>query len=277
MAGGVLAGRRLGLIGAGKMAEAIVRGVVGAGVLPKDRIAASDPDPSRRELMATLGVRTSEGNGATLEASDIIVLAVKPQVIVPVLEGLGDGVTPEHLIVSIAAGIPTTLVESKLPEGTRVVRVMPNTPMQVGRGTAALARGSHTTLMDMEAARTLFATTGIAIEVAEDQMDAVTAVSGTGPAYAFLLAECMMEAGTAEGLSTELARLITAATIEGAGAFLASSSVAAEELRRSVTSPGGTTEAAFNRLGEGGVREHFVAAVRRAAERSRELGQSQDS
>ena len=272
MSGGVLAGRRLGLVGAGKMAEAIVRGVVGAGVLPKDRITASDPDAARREVMSSLGVRTAEGNAALLEASDIVVLAVKPQVVAPVLEGMASGVTSEHLIVSIAAGIPTALIESKLPEGTRVIRVMPNTPMQVGRGTAALARGSHTTLMDMEAARTLFATTGIAIEVDEEQMDAVTAVSGTGPAYAFLLAECMIEAGTADGLSPELARLITAATIEGAGAFLASSSVAAEELRKSVTSPGGTTEAAFNCLDEGGVREHFVAAVRRAAERSRELG-----
>jgi pyrroline-5-carboxylate reductase len=275
MSGGVLAGRRLGLVGAGKMAEAIVRGVVGAGVLPKDRITASDPDPARREVMSVLGVRTVEGNVALLEASDIVVLAVKPQVIAPALEGLAPGVGPEHLFVSIAAGIPTSLVESKLPEGTRVIRVMPNTPMQVGRGTTALARGSHTTLMDMEAARTLFATTGIAIEVDEEQMDAVTAVSGTGPAYAFLLAECMIEAGTAEGLSPDLARLITAATIEGAGAFLASSSIPAEDLRRSVTSPGGTTEAAFDRLGEGGVREHFVAAVRRAAERSRELGASQ--
>lgn len=272
MVGGVLAGRRLGLVGAGKMAEALVRGVVGAGALSKDRITASDPDPSRREVMTSLGVRTVEENADVLEASDIIVLAVKPQVVAPMLEWLAPRVTADHLIISIAAGIPTTLVESKLPPGTRVVRVMPNTPMQVGRGTAAVARGSHTTLMDMEAARTLFAATGIAIEVAEEQMDAVTAVSGTGPAYAFFLAECMIEAGAAEGLSPDLARLITAATIEGAGAFLASSSVAAEELRRSVTSPGGTTEAAFSRLGEGGVREHFVAAVRRAAERSRELG-----
>jgi len=274
MSGGVLAGRRLGLVGAGKMAEAIVTGVVRAGVLPKDRITASDPNPSRREVMASLGVRTVEENTALLEASDIVVLAVKPQVIGEVLDGLAPGVTPEHLIVSIAAGIPTTLIESKLSDGMRVVRVMPNTPMQVGRGTAALARGSHTTLMDMEAARTLFATTGIAMEVAEEEMDAVTAVSGTGPAYAFLLAECMMEAGMAEGLSVDLARLITAATIEGAGAFLASTSVAAEDLRKSVTSPGGTTEAAFNRLEEGKVREHFVAAIRRAADRSRELGSS---
>jgi pyrroline-5-carboxylate reductase len=274
MAGGVLAGRRLGLIGAGKMAEAIVRGVAAAGVLPKDRITASDPDASRRDVMASLGVRATGDNADVLEASDVVVLAVKPQVIVKVLEGLASGVTSEHLIVSIVAGIPTALIESKLPEGTRTIRVMPNTPMQVGRGTTALARGSHTTLMDMEAARTLFATTGIAIEVAEDQMDAVTAVSGSGPAYAFLLAECMMEAGEAEGLSHDLARLLTAATIEGAGAFLASSSVAAAELRKRVTSPGGTTEAAFNRLGEGGVREHLVAAVRRAAARSRELGAS---
>jgi len=272
MSGGVLAGRRLGLVGAGKMAEAIVRGVVGAGVLSKDRITAFDPDPSRRKVMASLGVRTADTNAAVLEASGVIVIAVKPQAIVAVLEELAPDIQPEHLVVSIAAGIPTSLIEAKLPKGTRVIRVMPNTPMQVGRGTAALARGSHTTLMDMEAARTLFATTGIAIEVAEDQMDAVTAVSGTGPAYAFFLAECMMEAGVAEGLSTELARLITAATIEGAGAFLASSSVPAEELRKSVTSPGGTTEAAFNRLAKGEVREHFVAAVRRAAERSRELG-----
>jgi pyrroline-5-carboxylate reductase len=253
------------------MAEALVRGVLRAGLVPAERIAVSDPDPSRREVFESLGVRAAEENAVVLESTDVVVLAVKPQVLADVLEGLKGRARPDHLFVSIAAGVPTPAIESRLPEGSRVVRVMPNTPMQVGKGAACLARGRHATDEDMRVAVELFETSGVAFEVAEPDLDAVTAVSGSGPAYAFFLAECMIEAAVAEGLTPGLARGLAAATIEGAGTFLGAGREDAAELRRRVTSPGGTTQAAFERLDEAGVRRTFVSAIRRAAERSREL------
>ncbi len=266
-----LEGRRLGLVGAGRMAEALTRGVIAAGALPRECIVASDPDAARREVFASLGVRAVEENALVLAESDIVVLAVKPQMMPGVLEGLREAAKPEHLFVSIAAGVTTKAIESKLPAGARVVRVMPNAPMQVMKGAAALAPGCAATPEDVKTAVALFATSGVACEVEESDLDAVTAVSGSGPAYAFFLAECMIEAGVAEGLDPRLARELAAATLEGAGAFLSASSEDARELRRRVTSPGGTTEAAFRKLDEAGVRASLVGAVRRAAERSREL------
>ena len=278
MGGNPLGGRRLGLVGAGKMAEALTRGVLAAGALPPESIVAADPDGARRELFESLGVRAVEENAEALAASDIVVLAVKPQVMDAALAGIAGHAKPEHVFVSIAAGVPTQRIEAGLSsrpeEGPRVVRVMPNTPMQVGKGAAALARGKHATPEDLAAAKALFETSGVAVEVDEKDIDAVTAVSGSGPAYAFFLAECMVEAGVAEGLAPELARDLAAATIEGAGAFLRSSPEDAAELRRRVTSPNGTTEAAFKRIEEGRVRATLVGAVRRAAERSRELARS---
>lgn len=274
---GPLGGRRLGLVGAGKMAEALTRGVLAAGALPPAEIVAADPDEARREVFRSLGVRAVEENAEALGACDIVVLAVKPQVMQEVLGGLAGHVRPEHVFMSIAAGVPTGRIEAALSSGAqeevRVVRVMPNAPMQVGKGAAALARGRHATGEDIEAAKALFETSGVAVEVDEKDLDAVTAVSGSGPAYAFFLAECMVEAGVAEGLAPDLARELAAATVEGAGAFLMRSRETAAELRRRVTSHGGTTEAAFRRMDEGGVRSSLVAAIRRAAERSRELAQ----
>lgn len=271
MSQSALSGRRLGLIGAGRMAEALTRGVLNAGLLPPESIIASDPDESRRDLFASLGVRTAEDNKAVLADSDIILLAVKPQILPAILKEISPAAEERHLFVSIAAGVPTGKIESSLPPSARVVRVMPNTPMQVGRGASAVARGSRAGDDDVKIVLALFGASGVAVEMPERHMDAVTALSGSGPAYAFFLAECMMEAAAAEGLDRSLARTLAAATIEGAGAMLASSGDAPEELRARVTSPGGTTEAAFKIIEEKRLREHLVAAVRRAAARSREL------
>lgn len=271
MGADILWGRRLGIVGAGRMGEALLSAVIRADAMPPGAIIASDPVESRRKVVESLGVRAFESSARVVEESDIVVLAVKPQVIAQMLESVRPSARPDHLVISIAAGVPTDRIESRLPEGVRVVRVMPNTPMQIGRGATALARGKNATAKDLEAAKALFDTSGLAVELTENQLDAVTAVSGTGPAYAFFLAECMIEAGVADGLEAPLARMLAAATLEGAGALLAASTEEPAELRRRVTSPGGTTEAAFERLDEGGVREHFIAAVRRAAERSREL------
>ncbi|MHC4202314.1 MAG: pyrroline-5-carboxylate reductase [Planctomycetota bacterium] len=271
MGADILWGRKLGIVGAGRMGEALLSAVIRADAMPAGAIIASDPDESRRKVVESLGVRAFESSARVVEESDIVVVAVKPQVVAQMLESVRPSARPDHLVISIAAGVPTERIESRLPEGVRVVRVMPNTPMQIGRGATALARGKNATAKDLEAAKALFDTSGLAVELTENQLDAVTAVSGTGPAYAFFLAECMIEAGVADGLEAPLARMLAAATLEGAGALLAASTEEPAELRRRVTSPGGTTEAAFKRLEEGGVREHFIAAVRRAAERSREL------
>jgi len=256
------------------MAEALARGVLRARTLPASSITASDPDPARRAAVASLGVRAVESNETVLAASDIVVLAVKPQVLDVVLRGLRPAARPGHLFISIAAGWPIRRLEAALPERSRVIRVMPNTPMQVGRGASALARGNFATAEDMEAARALFGSCGVTVELAEEALDAVTAVSGSGPAYVFFLAECMVEAGVAEGLEPGAALALAAATIEGAGALLGQSRERPEELRRRVTSPGGTTEAAFRELDAGRVRESLVRAIMRAAARSRELAGS---
>lgn len=264
----------LGFVGFGRMAEALARGAIGAGTVATERVVAYDPEPARRALASSLGARALESNRAVLETSSVIVLAVKPQTMAGVLVELKPYARLEHLFVSIAAGWRLERLEKALPAGTRVVRVMPNTPMQVGRGTSAVAKGSSATRADVELVLRLFSSCGEALEVDERDMDAVTAVSGSGPAYAFFLAECMIEAGVAEGLAHGIAMRLAASTLEGAGALLKASGEKPEELRRRVTSPGGTTEAAFKEIDAGRIREHLVRAIRQAAKRSRELASS---
>ena len=271
MSNGTLSGRRLGMVGAGKMAEALARSVVSAKLVEPTDITVFDPDQARCLVFEQLGAEVAPDNASVLGAAGVVVLAVKPQAMNDALAQLAAAATPDHVFISIAAGIKTSIIEKALPGDARVVRVMPNTPMQVGRGASALAPGAYATDGDVAVAEALFAASGVAARVDEAALDAVTAVSGSGPAYAFFLAECMIEAGRAEGLSAGLARQLASATIEGAGRYLAVSSAQAGELRKRVTSPGGTTQAAFEVLGEAGVREAFVKAIRRAAERSREL------
>jgi len=262
----------LGFIGAGNMAEALCRGVISAGLFPAERIAAGDPSEARRRLFAeTLGVHALDDNAAVVNGSPTVVLAVKPQAMDDVLAEIGPLLGPERRVISIAAGVRIGRIESACRPGCRVVRTMPNTPLLVGAGMSALAAGTHATSDDLEAAARLFRCAGEAVIVDEAALDAVTAVSGSGPAYFFYLVEAMTEAGVAEGLERDLAAKLAAQTLLGAGRLLVESPHDAAELRRRVTSPGGTTEAALGVMREKGVREALVAAVRRAAERSREL------
>jgi pyrroline-5-carboxylate reductase len=269
-----LSDKRLGLVGGGKMAEALARSVISAGLVDPSNVCMFDPEQERRRIFEELGTGIAADNPSVLSVSDIVVLAVKPQTMAVALEQCAPSVKAEHLFISIAAGIRTSIIENAFPGTARVVRVMPNTPMQIGHGAAALAPGASARDADMAIAETLFAASGIAVRVQEIALDAVTAVSGSGPAYAFFLAECMMEAGIAEGLPPDLARELASATIEGAGRYLSLSSTDAAELRRRVTSPGGTTQAAFEVLGDAGTRDALVRAIRRAAERSRELSEA---
>jgi pyrroline-5-carboxylate reductase len=203
-----------------------------------------------------------------------VLLSVKPQQMAEMLAGLGGAMRPDCLVISIAAGISTGYIERHLGGGRawRVVRTMPTTPMLVGEGMAALAPGKHATPADLADARRLFESAASVVEVTEDKLDAVTALSGSGPAYVFYLVEHMIRAGVELGLTPEQARQLATRTALGASKMLATSADSPEELRRKVTSPGGTTQAAITHMEKSGVGPAVVAAIKAAEHRSRELG-----
>jgi pyrroline-5-carboxylate reductase len=257
------------------MAEAIVRGVVRAGVFRPEQILAADVSAQRRALFSSeLKVAAVEDNIEVARQARTIVLSVKPQQMGNLLTGIGPSLNPEALIISIAAGVGTRFIETQLGGGRpwRVIRTMPNTPMLVGEGMVALARGKNATEADAVRARQIFAAAADVIDVREDQLDAVTAVSGSGPAYFFFLVEQMIQAGVELGLTVEQARQLSAKTALGAARMLAGSTDTPEELRRKVTSPGGTTAAAIACLEQNGWPEATVHAIEAAARRSKELG-----
>lgn len=265
----------LGILGSGNMAEAIARGVIGSKLLGPDQIFAADPSQQRRAVFSEkLGIRTSEDNREVAHEAQMLLLSVKPQQMKDLLAGIGPVARPDALFISIAAGISSRFIEEHLGNGRnwRVIRTMPNTPMLVGEGMVALARGRHATEADSAQARKLFETAADVIEVAEEKLDAVTAVSGSGPAYFFYLVEQIIVAGSQLGLSDEESRKLAIKTCVGAARMLATSSDSPEELRRKVTSPGGTTQAAISHLEQNQVGSRIVEAVKAAARRSRELG-----
>lgn len=266
----------LGIIGAGNMAEAIVRGVLKAGLLTADRIVAADVSPVRRELFANeLHVKAVEQNVDAARQSRVLLLSVKPQQMTAALAALGPATDPQTLIISIAAGISSAFIEKHLGGDARwrVVRCMPNTPMLVGAGMAGIARGANATDDDMALARKIFESAATVIEVSEDKIDAVTAMSGSGPAYFFYLVEQMVKAGVELGLSPGQSHQLAAQTALGAAKMLTTSSDSPQELRRKVTSPGGTTHAAITHMESHGVGPAIVEAVKAAQRRGRELGQ----
>jgi pyrroline-5-carboxylate reductase len=263
----------LGILGAGNMAEAIVRGVVGGGRVPADRIIAADVSPQRREFFEhQLHVKAVEDNRQVAANSQMLLLSVKPQMCQAVLEGIAGVVHPEATIISIMAGISSHFIDAALGGNRRVVRTMPNTPMLVGKGMAAIAAGQHATPADLDRARGLFEAAASVIEVNEVQIDAVTAVSGSGPAYFFFLVEQMIAAGVKLGLSAEQSRLLASKTALGASTMLMESTDSPEELRRKVTSPGGTTHAAITTMEAMKLPAIILAAMQACADRSRELG-----
>ncbi len=262
----------LGFVGAGNMATALCRGILGAGLIPSSEVIASDPAKDRRAAFERVtGARTTPDNKNACGASTVI-LAVKPQVMPDVLAEVGRLLTADQLVISIAAGVPIARIEAACAHSARVVRAMPNTPMLVGEGAAALCGGTHATDADRARAGELLGACGLVLEVGdEDQLHAVTALSGSGPAYVFLLAELMARAGEDLGLARDDALVLANQTVLGAGRMLVESGEPAEELRKRVTSPGGTTEAALRSMAEDGVLESLVRAIHRAGRRSREL------
>lgn len=268
-------GHELAIIGAGNMAEAIARSVIAAGVIGKESIVAADVAAARREVFARqIGVKAVDQNEEAVRGARIILLSVKPQQMKDVLAGIGSVVGSDLLVISIAAGISSSFIEKHLGPGKpwRVIRAMPNTPMLMGKGMVALARGKNASEADLAAARKIFQAGATVLELDESKMDAVTAMSGSGPAYFFYLVEQMVKAGLTLGLSESEARVLATRTCIGAAAMLEGSSETPQELRKKVTSPGGTTQAAIELMESRQAGETLIAAIRRAAERSRELG-----
>lgn len=267
----MLEGKRIGFFGAGNMAEALAKGLISAG-FAKEAIIASDLKEDRRKhFRENVGVEATNDNREVLGRSDILIFAVKPQDMPRVLAIISPA-APEKIFISICAGVTTGFIEKSLSGTPRVVRAMPNTPMLVGAGVAAVCRGRWATDEDLAVAKEIFATSAKVVDVAEAAMDAVTAVSGSGPAYFFYLVEAMVEAGVRLGLAKEAALQLAKETWLGAGKLLSASSDTPAELRRKVTSPGGTTFAAITKLDEAKVRETFIRAIEAAAARSKEMG-----
>jgi pyrroline-5-carboxylate reductase len=266
----------LAIIGAGNMAEAIARGVMEKNVLQAGQMIAADISPQRREVFERqLKIKAVEDNATAAREAKMVLLSVKPQHMAAALAGLGQVIGESTLVVSIAAGISTAFIEKHLGGGRRwrVVRSMPNTPMLVGEGMAAIAAGANAGSDDLAAARRLFEAAADVIEVDEDKMDTVTAVSGSGPAYFFLLVEQMIRAAMELGLTPEQAKQLATKTAVGAAKMLAQSNEPPQELRRKVTSPGGTTEAAINYMSVNNWPAVTVDAIKTAERRGKELGQ----
>ena len=264
---------QLGFIGAGNMAEAIARGILRAAVLAPEEMIATDPDAERRRLFIdALGIEAVEENEQVVERAPCVLVAVKPQVFDKAVAPVGSRFGPDSLLISICAGVSTRHIEELVAGGTRVVRAMPNAPMVVGRGIVALSAGASATEEDLAAAERLLGAAAEVIRVPEDLMDAVTAVSGSGPAYFFYLAELLAAAGAEAGLPKDQAKYLARVTFEGAARLLAESGEEPETLRRKVTSPGGTTEAAIRTFDALGFKKMVAEAVRAARDRGRELG-----
>lgn len=265
----------LGILGAGQMAEAIVRGLLRSGLFAAPQIIAADVSPQRRDLFANqLKIKSVSDNAEVARQSATILLSVKPYQMQEVLGGIGAALSPDALVISIAAGVRSTSIESFLGAGKpwRIVRSMPNTPMLVGEGMVAIAPGQHATPADMAAARSIFQASADVIDVVEDQIDAVTALSGSGPAYFFYFVEAMVQAGVEMGLSAEQAHRLASKTALGAAKMLLAGAGSPEELRKKVTTPNGTTHAAITHMQTHNLGPIIIEAVKAAQRRSKELG-----
>lgn len=263
----------LGFLGAGNMAEAMARAAIRAGT-PPAAVCAADPSPVRRHCFASLGARAFERNADVVRQSRVIVLAVKPQVWRGALLDCAALVRAEQLIITIMAGVATRAIEDALPGiSARVVRAMPNLPMQVGDGMSGICAGRHATRADLTFAQELFDAGGKAVVVPDEELlHAVTGISGSGPAYFYYFTEALIEAGVRAGLSPEHASLLARQTCLGAGRMMIETGEPPSTLRERVTSPGGTTFAALEALRRQAVFEKIVAGALAAERRSRELG-----
>ncbi len=260
-----------GFIGGGNMAEAIIKGLIVGGMAPSAIFVADPVQDRRAHLASTLQVRTTDDNSEVAQASDLIILAIKPQMAANVLSGLESVISPQKLVLSIMAGISTTFIEESLQSGIRVIRAMPNTPALVQSAATALCGGRRATDADLALARELFSLVGVVYQVGERQMDAVTGVSGSGPAYVFSFVEALSDAGVKNGLPRDVATGLAVQTVLGAAQLLQQSGEHPAVQRDKVCSPGGTTIAALHTLENGRLHGLIMDAVDAAVKRSKEL------
>ena len=265
---------KIGFLGAGKMASALAKGFIRAGLAPADAIIASDPyEAACAAIAKEAGIKTTGFNPDVIKAAQVIILAVKPDQVAAVLAEVRPHFTEKHLLLSIAAGVPIVRLEAALPDGSRVIRVMPNTPALVGASASAFATGRSATRDDAELAQKLFASVGVAYQVKESLLDAVTGLSGSGPAYAFVIIEALSDGGVAAGLPRDIATKLAAQTLLGSARMVLETGQHPGALKDAVTSPGGTTIEGVHELEKGGLRAALINAVRAATDKSKKLGQ----
>mgnify|MGYP005848985215 CR=1 FL=1 len=271
----MLQGRRIGFIGAGNMAEALVRGLLQAGLFRPQDISASDIKEERLRLFKEgFGVQTFEDNAEVAKRAEILLLAVKPQDMGSVLKGLAPFIDETKILISIAAGVPIAFIDEKLAKKARIIRVMPNTPALMLEGSAGLAKGEHATKEDLEIALKIFQAVGRAVVVEEKLLDAVTGLSGSGPAYVAVVIEALADGGVKMGLPRDVALLLSTQTVLGAARMILETQKHPALLKDMVASPGGTTIAGLHALEQGGLRAALISAVEAATRRSQELAKT---
>src|SRR6202521_1112439 len=261
---------RLGFIGAGKLAGSVIRGWIRAKFCPPNEIIASEPSEEARAALAKLGIELTTENTEAAERAETIFIGLKPAVVLPVLRAIG-GVAGNKLAISLAAGVRLKAMESGA--NLRFMRAMTNTPSAICRAATALTRGSRTTDEDVEAARKIFGAIGVVVEVEEEQIDVVTALSGSGPAFVYTVIEALADGGKKMGLENDVALALATQTVLGAAQLATESKLSPEELRAMVVTPGGTTAAGLAAMEKLKTSEGLIAAVEAATKRAREMAQ----
>jgi pyrroline-5-carboxylate reductase len=267
-------GLTVGFIGGGNMGEALIKGLLGASLVPASAIHATDVRLERlKELDRLYGIQVSSSNADLVRHSDIVILAVKPQIMDSVLKEIAPAVTRKKLLISVAAGVSTAKIRTVLHKDARLIRVMPNTPALVLEGVTAIAKADNLEPDDLDTAGEIFSAVGRVVVLDETLMDAVTGLSGSGPAYVAVVIESLADGGVRMGLDRITAMTLATQTVLGAAKLLLETGMHPGALKDMVSSPGGTSIAGIAALEEGGIRTTFIKAVEKATERSRELGQ----
>jgi pyrroline-5-carboxylate reductase len=268
----MLENKMIAVLGAGKLGEALITGLIDAGLVAKDRFIATAAHGERLEqLRSKLGVQTTLSNGEAVRKSQVILLCVKPQTVQEVVRQISDDLTPEHLMISVAASVTTRFIEDLVPVAVPIIRVMPNTPCLIKQGMSAIASGKNATVEHVRLAQTIFNAIGRSLIVDEKHMDAVTGLSASGPAFVYIIIESFVEAGVKVGLPRETATQLTTQMVLGAASMVQQTGEHPAKLKDIVTTPAGCTIDGILELEDGGLRVTLIKAVVRATQRAREL------